>query len=73
MNALLALMEKQEFNKITITELCKKAGVTRLTFTAILKVKKMYFRIIFIKSFKSSFRNVFLTVPIRSQKLGPMF
>ena len=27
LNALLALMEKQEFNKITITELCKKPAL----------------------------------------------
>ena len=37
--ALIQLMEKKDFNAISITELTKRAGVGRVSFTAILKTK----------------------------------
>ncbi len=60
LNALLALMEKQEFNKITITELCKKAGVTRLTFYRHFESKEDVLQDYFYKIFQIFFQECVL-------------
>ena len=56
LNALLVLMEKQEFSKITITELCKKAGVTRLTFYRHFESKEDVLQDYFYKIFQIFFQ-----------------
>lgn len=60
LNALLVLMEKQEFSKITITELCKKAGVTRLTFYRHFESKEDVLQDYFYKIFQIFFQECVL-------------
>lgn len=48
-DALLYLMERNDFNKITITELCQKAGVSRMAFYTNFKTKDALLESIVLK------------------------
>ena len=50
--ALLQLMEKKEFATITVTDICEKAGISRLTFYRNFEVKEDILRFHFDKVFQ---------------------